>query len=416
MLHLRKVFTKHRRETNFSRDSSLIDKIRTPVTQTDALANRTPTPRLPTEIWIQIVDYVQESQSLLVLCWTSKVLRSLALPLAFRTVDLGTLQRAPRPEFSRKFKILKQLQIPWLVVTVTDFRVTLSAWQVCRSYGRNFRSRFSKCTCYATDQKLGDSLVSMINLETLDIQCCLCLAHERHLYMAELKTRKLRVFSFRCYCSRDNYTFHERVLLSPVLDTVQTLRWRVDTIGLPARVALNDKRALPSLKRLYYHGTLMDHKLLAHRPIERLVVYGPAFAAMGALFGGPSVLTHVVFDDLSKRTQPFLSKPSLFTRLRHIGTIRTLASNDAPDLVELLLAPYRSLPYLTSLNAIVSEDHHPWNLDLLSRLKILHPNLRRVLCQKGSSFAWLFDGKDWKKRDIQQFLAWDIISGACDHL
>lgn len=383
----------------------------------------TRTPQLPTELWIQILRHIDQNLGLLTLCHTSRLLRRLALPLAFRAIDLQSVEHHSRSEMDKnfKFKVLKPLQAPWLAANVTDFRVALSAWHMCHKYGRPRIYGSSDCSCDAIDRQLGDSLVPMINLQTLDIQCLLCtvFTDQRHRYIMELKTRNLRIFSFRCYCLRQSHALRERVLSSSVLATVQVLRWQVtayDQLTDSLGEILDDMRTLPSLSALYYHGTAMDNKLLATRPIKRLAVYGAESALEQALSKTPAAFTHVIVDDLSRRTQMLLSKSSMFTELQHIGTIPMVTSNDASNLIELLLALYQPFPHLASLDAVVPEDEHPWNPELLSRLRTLHPNLRRVLCRNESYFAWLFNGESWERQDIQEFLAWDIINGACDHI
>jgi hypothetical protein len=57
-----------------------------------------------------------------------------------------------------------------------------------------------------------------------------------------------------------------------------------------------------------------------------------------------------------------------------------------------------------------------WDVGLLSQLKGLHLNLRRVLVQDERYSVWEFRGGYWERREIKYFSAWDIIRGACDDL
>ena len=82
-------------------------------------------------------------------------------------------------------------------------------------------------------------------------------------------------------------------------------------------------------------------------------------------------------------------------------------------MVERLLLPLQSLHHLTSMDAIAITAN-VWDADLLSQLKGLHRNLRRVLVQDERYSVWELRGSHWERRDIKYFSAWDIIRGACD--
>jgi hypothetical protein len=411
----------------------------------DAKANHSTTPTdvgtnpeqllwaLPTEIWLLITSFVENKKDLFTLCGTSKRLRLITLPLVFGTVKLGHDMARMYHQMTRRYT---SLQNPQLAVVVTEFRVRI--WEPrCK--------RGTPCTaCDTLDVIIGNALLAMVNLEALDIACQLCLVPpefhtQRHSYMPQLPTRRLRTFNFHCrHCSGESLGLRESIISSPCLATVHSFSYGPDvrhSATDPGSLALIDSGTMQTLRDMQFYGTAVDGQILATRPIERLVIQTWLPTAPGkkerldtALLQSPGKLTHLIGWNWVLSTEP------TFKYLRHIGTI---TSNVCPfgsawvnsqqfglivAMKDRHIISYMDnlthLKYLTSIDVGTHPSHRFAELGspTCSRLREIFPTFRKVLLHGSYCGIWELQGATWTKRDVEDFSVWDIIRGGCDNL
>jgi hypothetical protein len=280
---------------------------------------------LPTELWIHILSYLDGRKDLRALNRTSKLLRILSLRAMWRTVDLSSQKRDPL-QLPLRLGVRNPLQSPDVAVIVTNLRVFLASTG-CSCYSWDLLPG----TCAEWDDLLGRCLLAMVNLEVLLFTCRLsCLAYplSRHRYLEQLPTRKLRTFSFYCYCEPNNTIQCKDILTAPCCATVVALHWNAPAnyIGLWER----HKNAVPNLRTLHYQGNPLDSHLLATRPIQRICINGVTLPNDGlsqALLSTPGKFTHFSISDISKLALLLPIKPSLFSNLQHIGTVPAYVSS-----------------------------------------------------------------------------------------
>jgi hypothetical protein len=284
---------------------------------------------------LHILSYINEKKDLLTLSWTSRLLRALALPLLFQTVDLLVIEpilSKHKHQLQPRFSILKPLRAPGIAAIVIDLRVSLSSWLMCERYSRSlWNSR--KCTCDALDRQVGECVKAMVNLEALYFNCILCKdiddTDRRHRYIPDLETCKLRTLSFSCYCTRGTNHQLERILSSPMQATVEALKWISYPAGTMSRLTekiLDAAQTLPCLNALYHSGTNVENFLLANRPIRRIFTGDMRETTcpglLRAFSNSPGMLTHIVLHDFSLLADILAVKPTSFRNLQHVGTLQ----------------------------------------------------------------------------------------------
>jgi hypothetical protein len=269
--------------------------------------------RLPTELLALIVALVGEKNAFIALCGTSTILRALALPFVFRTVNLLEPRDPVRQE--RLIKSLHHLQTALLV---KEFRIEMSPLMSCRSYGRG-----SSCSrCNSLDESVGMALVAMVNLELLHLRCFMCPGTlvARHTYIDKLTTRTLRTFHFECICSQElSMNQPTRAMELPYLATVHSFSYR--HVIRNGTAILEGSDIMPLVRNMYYHGTSQDHWILTTRPIERLLsTPGRRDQLPLGINQSPGKLTHLILRFL---LVPILRQiPRACAYLQHIGTFR----------------------------------------------------------------------------------------------
>ena len=132
-------------------------------------------PRLPVEIWLEILGLVDRKRTLLALCHTSRMLRALACSF-FKTLDLlpRKTRNLSRQEQFQELKVIGAFRQPGLASTVTRFDVQLvSSPGVCQWGSKR------PCACVSLEKCLVEVLNEMVNLKHLSIHCVLCSNKER---------------------------------------------------------------------------------------------------------------------------------------------------------------------------------------------------------------------------------------------
>lgn len=295
--------------------------------------------QLPVELWILILSYVEERDLFAMGC-TSRLLRTLVLPLLYETVDRMqrlTYDNGARPlkgGWRDRPKIFKLLQSPGIATIVLDLRLSLCAFFLCPRLTPDGRfRRLRRCACNEIDKQAGEGMKAMVNLEALQLDCDLCMdgSSRRHHYMADLLTRKLRHLSLLCCCSLDTHHPLEKVLSAPVQATVEAWKWntRFGPISRVMEKILDNDQTLPRLRMFCHNGTTLDNILLGSRPIERIYIGNIPVSVHRELFRAfeacPGQLTHAIVTSLGLLARVYAITPAPFTNLRHIGTIPLFA-------------------------------------------------------------------------------------------
>jgi hypothetical protein len=171
----------------------------------------------------------------------------------------------------------------------------------------------------------------MTNLDALEVMCQLCfvppeIPNQRHPYIEQLPTRRLRTFNFHCLiCPGGSIDQRESILAAPCLATIHSFSYGPDVrlpLSEPASLSMANPDTMQYVRDMQFYGTTLDNQILASRPIERLVVRSWLTTAPDkidrlnqALLRSPGKLTHLIGWSWSVGDQP------TFKYLRHFGTI-----------------------------------------------------------------------------------------------
>jgi len=281
-------------------------------------------PSLPTELWLLIISSVERKEDLLTLCCTSKQLRALSLPYAFKVVKLGHDMTRTYGQLILVHESLRRLDVS---SAISDFRIRI--WEPkCRQGKGNLCS-----VCDKQDGLVGETLLALVNLEALEVTCQLCRTNsdtsgKRHSYIQQLRTRRLRTFKFHCrMCFGADLDQREKILASPCLETVQIFSYGPDSsypIHEQASAFMARPGVLQGVHTMQFYGTTLDGQILATRPIQRLHVrywhtieLDKASRLSQALSESPGKLTYLTVEAGLLRIIGVLPT---FKFLRHVGT------------------------------------------------------------------------------------------------
>lgn len=176
--------------------------------------------RLPTELLLLILSLVEDVETLLTLYRTSGTLRFLSLPF-FKSMDLDSdlTHRSPF-QWVTLYKSLRASPISGII---TKFHA-----KIWKSHSGCWH-RVPCTACDTLDDIVGELLLSMVNLESLYINCSLCRekANDRHQYLDNLVAPKLQAFAFDCsHCFKNARGWQYKILALPWLSTIQSLSCR----------------------------------------------------------------------------------------------------------------------------------------------------------------------------------------------
>jgi hypothetical protein len=273
-------------------------------------------PQLPIELLLLILSFVEEVETLLTLHRSSRTLRVLSLPL-FKSMDLHSdlIHRAP----SQWAKLYKSLQAPQISFIITRFQA-----KILKSHSGC--SRRMPCTeCDKLDEIVGNSLLSMVNLESLNIFCDLCwnIKNDRHQYFDNLVVPKLQAFAFDCsHCFRNTGGWQYKILALPWLSTIQSFLCHTDDVVYSGNESSFNSGILPHVRNMKSFGTQIEMEIISTRRIERLAV--PVDWRLDdhlsrAISQSPGKITHLI---LQWYSSSLLERVAEFTQIQHLGTFR----------------------------------------------------------------------------------------------
>jgi hypothetical protein len=290
--------------------------------------------RLPTELLILIASYVEGNATLANLCRASKTFRVICTPRLYRTVEVSThyavLHHAVGS--ARIPYLYRSLQDTQVSKLVTELRVILWGNERCTRYIET-KGRWAplpilaSCACDSHDRALGNAILIMRNLQTLEIQCNLCRSKHTHEFLSQRNMPKITELVFRCYSSGPKVGACDGLLASPSMRTITALSLECHDklVGSPSGYGqfIRSAEFLPGLRLLSHHTTDFGIDLLAARPVERLCVLGPYYNRLyGSISQSPGRLSHLFMRNIFSYLQGLSPADwSPYRHLKHIGTI-----------------------------------------------------------------------------------------------
>lgn len=287
------------------------------------------------------------------------------------------------------------------------------------------------CSCDQLDGKLGGVLNELPNLTILRLDCSLCRvnSHQRHAYLSTLKTRVLQEVQFKCHCSQMKEEMLIKVLSSPSMRSLTTLKWRGGGTIWARRVSMEpffmNMDILPNLRHLYHSGTDLHHLLLSYRPITRLsgdmAIGIPTYEQLERVSNSLSHLNlHIPRRNFARLFSALARNPSPFRGLQHIGVFYLETQSCFYRCEELLT----SLRHLEDLNNLVSVDarstnsycfpcgnYHQIFQNGLTELSAMFPKLRQVFLRQWNWLADIWELEETWECQIRgyQLSAFDVI-------
>jgi F-box-like len=283
-----------------------------------AAGSNRPAQILPNELLLHIFSYVKGKRDLANLCQCSKVSRNIAEGYLYRNLNLYF---KPKSKNAPSFKLLQSIQKSRYSSIVKELTVDVGRCVVAP------RLRNEGCSCTKIDMLLRKALCYAEALEVLKIRCDFCrfALPERHSYLAELPTTKLRELYYECYCYSDG-SIPNHVSAPNWVHSLTSL-----SLGSGSQRVCREEDLqswmqngafLPNVHTLNYYGPGICSELLATRVIRRLVV--PSHNPNDALSRHPDkkALTHLIAP--ADHPETFLSTVgniNQFSNLQHIGSL-----------------------------------------------------------------------------------------------
>lgn len=311
---------------------------------------------LPIELLMHIVSYIKDRKDLMSVELTSRIFRSVALPLIYQTIVISENGRQSL-DYQRQTLLYRSLQSSPALDTVTTVDLYLAKWKTCSKAMAPTSNSIKRCNCNRLDRLLGEALSCLPNLESLSLKCNLCwskASDQRHRHLAHLKTTKLRELWLRCRCSEWNHTYEltADILSSPGMSSLISLwlEWSIaGAMTLPVSLYKDlfaNPGNLPSISWLYHDGSMLSDMVITERPITRLAYY-PIHSEhslnLQPLLGQcGNNLTHLFIDNvLSWLPAHIKANPGVYTRLRYVGSLRFKEDSvRGHNLLELLAITY----------------------------------------------------------------------------
>lgn len=326
-------------------------------------------------------------------------------------------------------QLLERIQNPRLWSVIKAVHVTS---EPCHHWSEYIVDRTKKCTCGGIDQKLGTALQSIQTLEVLGIRCNFCRNHstERHRYLMNLETRRMRHFSYECHCSLANGFDLPTFVTVPWTQSLNGLFWpnpgsfwnMISSEQLEE--LLKNPSFLPQLNTLHYSKSGILDTLLTRRKIVRLSgAVDPT--TWTERYPNKKSITH-----LSVHTyRRILNSPggiTQFCNLQHLGTLFfDFGDGDSRNqnlaVIDHVFNSIMDLKLLSSIDGaanFVDIYGDPWDEDLWARLESAHPKLRKVFLSGYSRCAWVRreSSQLWKRHEIPHYTSWDMVTDRFEHI
>ncbi|PVG01397.1 hypothetical protein CPB86DRAFT_871145 [Serendipita vermifera] len=363
-------------------------------------------PKLPTELLIEIINFVEGKKELYRLCRTSRLLRTVAEPLLYA-------RHFGHSELAKKMDIRVLFRHPHFETIINTISLKLIRWNYCQHLmlkgGYKPHRPLLPCSCREFDEAVGRALNCLLNLRVLRLYCSLCQtdSQERHGYISTLNTRVLQEVKFSCYCSIMDEKRVAKCLSAPCMTSVTTLGWHslrgTSAKGGYLESLLVKDGILPNLSHLRHWGDDISNLLLRYRPITQLssTVTSDGIPRLEDLKRNDGLMTHMSIYAHFGASEPLFNiiaqDPSPFRNLQHIGTLILHSETCLGRCNELYinLSRFVILERLVSIDArynsaLCAKCHEYLSIFQagLPELSKLFPHLRRVLLRRPD---WLTD-------------------------
>ncbi|PVG01394.1 hypothetical protein CPB86DRAFT_781617 [Serendipita vermifera] len=398
--------------------------------------------RLPTELLVVVIDFVNDRRELHQLCRTCHLFRAMAEPKLYRlhfahteramNMDIYKLIRHPRLE-----TILNTLELTLWGCPYCERRLLMWPTTLLQKLGL----KWTPCTCDKLDKSVGIALGDLFNLRILHLSCVLCQvdSHKRHGWITTLKTNSLQEITFTCTCSIMDEATTVEIFGAPCMTSLTTLGWHpcrrttVNKGGLEFTLIRSD--ILPNLRHLDFWSGDTNSSLLCHRPITRLVMSidegdivnyedlrstNGRLTHLNILAENWGVFGSFFIDIIAENLSPFRN-------LQHLGSFLLNSSTSIALLQELhtILTRFVLLQSLVSLEAEVGDDEYSPGGDYsqvfkagLPELSQCFPNLRRVFFRHVPwttdiwmlSGAWEIQAYNCKLENFHHLKDWEVVS------
>lgn len=282
---------------------------------------------LPIELWIHIISFITNKATLITLCQTCSVFRSISEPCLYHSLSLDEIGSSlfPLPKFER---LSQSIQDPRLSSMVVSFSVRLPS---CPNGHDSLQVPLVECLCDALDRLLGQILTTLPNLQDLSIHCGLCRSSGRHLYLKQLTTTKLAHLTFDCpQCYHQQAIALFEVFAAPCMHNVTSLTWKEDT-----RTSLDSSQIeiiesgdyLPMLTKVATSYLLPFAPHFRQHAITSLYFKGSYRELSNFLSTFDASILHLSFPNLRSLLSRISHDPSPYRKLQTMEVFSFKASN-----------------------------------------------------------------------------------------
>ncbi|KAG8793410.1 hypothetical protein FRC17_008452, partial [Serendipita sp. 399] len=356
--------------------------------------------RLPTELLLQVLSYVQHERDLRQLALASRFLNHTLEPELWRIIEFNGTQyrfdglRAPMATTEKLLALYRSLTIPRLGAYISIIRICLNYLKHCLHCKGTTQSNSQKklnisltsgCRCKRLDDDLGSALVELPNLQVLSLSCQLMPRGGMHDWLANLKTKELQELEIQCEYHLWSVEDFKRRLLVPCMSGLKALKFNVKFLSgeNPLRPLIaSTKEYFPVLDTFSCHvpeSFALRDWFLSNRSIKRLV-FCPATPYLTSWHGrlarilkrGPSRLDFLYVPGICHWLPQ--EDPSPYLNLTSLGTISIGKRTTERDLLSIL----KTLSFLKRLKMIElslfgSSLPTDWSKDFFTMLETQNP-------------------------------------------
>lgn len=224
-------------------------------------------------------------------------------------------------------KLYQTIEMRGFCEFVTEFRIYRMP---CNGRSQPSRTWFrNKCTCDRFDAMLGQVLLSLVNLRSLNLVCNSCLSsRDRHHYLKELRTKQLEVLLFYCFCSSHYISDLVEILNAACMSSIRSLN--LPYAFQPTNWSkLATKGCLPNLKKVACGNLSPLHVLCSKATISHLGYNAPISTA------GDEDALHEIIKQSSRRLSYLYLRQNSYR---------------VPRFIQMDVTPYLSLRHFGQLH------------------------------------------------------------------
>ncbi|KAG8809890.1 hypothetical protein FRC17_003187 [Serendipita sp. 399] len=378
------------------------------------------TTRLPTELLMQIISYIQDIGDIRRLSLASRTLRAIVEPQLYHTLFIRT-----KRDLSKQINAIQlSFATPHIRVQITEIRIAFGEIAGRDSYLSTPDSQKREW-----EADLGDAIASLPNLQILWFNCASrhSFGGLKHAWLAKLQTKQLRQLDITCAGRWDDADFE--FLYAPCTSKLRALNMNGIEPRNPASMALQwqlVKAPSQTIDRLAYDGSFTPAWLVENRAIKNIVclvdectlTLGTSDLTASLTRNNKSRLDLLYAMDIQTWLPGQVSSP--YINLTSLGsvTIDDVAPTD-------LIAQMKPLSFLKRLKLVefsfsylaVLQSSWVEHLVVLGALESQHPLLSRVYSvvrfrgNEGKAFMHEKINGVWSQRPVRYLSYWQIANG-----